>query len=205
MPIRWSSVKYRVLLAIGKASEVLRGPDCLATHVYAHLAYLDLWSSHFHLLASPRTTSRNARRLSHTLRRPLSADLSASALNSLPQPYCPAVVLLPLCRLAAPSLHLSIRLASVRHSRSLRGQRLHLPCRCHGLVRTASASPPSMSSSINIPAARYSLSSEAAGSSSDCSYSSSPSSSSPSSSPKGKEKATALASRRPSLLSASNL
>lgn len=83
-------------------------PDCLATHVHAHLAYLDLCSSHFHLLASPRTTFRNARRLSHALRRPLSADLSASALNSLPQPYCPAVVLLPLCRLAAPSLRLSI-------------------------------------------------------------------------------------------------
>ncbi|GFP54932.1 hypothetical protein TASIC1_0004055700 [Trichoderma asperellum] len=60
-----------------------------------------------------------------------------------------------------------------------------------------------MSSSINIPAARYSVSSETAGSSSDCSYSSSPSTSSPSASPKGKEKATALASRRPSLLSMS--
>lgn len=104
----WSSLKYRVLLATGKASQVLRRPDCLATLVHAHLAYLDLCSSHFHLLASPRTTSRNARRLSHALRRPLSADLSASALNSLPQPYCPAVVLLPPCRLAAPSLRLSI-------------------------------------------------------------------------------------------------
>ncbi|KAL7797329.1 hypothetical protein V8C37DRAFT_307394 [Trichoderma ceciliae] len=64
-----------------------------------------------------------------------------------------------------------------------------------------------MSSSISIPAgpsssaARYSLSSETVGSSSDCSYSSSPSPSSPSASPKGKEKVTALASRRPSLIS----
>ncbi|KAM0246899.1 hypothetical protein ACHAQJ_010038 [Trichoderma viride] len=58
-----------------------------------------------------------------------------------------------------------------------------------------------MSSSINIPTARYSLSSETVGSSSDCSYSSSPSPSSPSASPKGKEKVTALARRRPSLLS----
>ncbi|KAL7820837.1 hypothetical protein V8C26DRAFT_369793 [Trichoderma gracile] len=72
-----------------------------------------------------------------------------------------------------------------------------------------------MSSSISIPAGpsssapRYGLSAETVGSSSDSSYSSSPSPSSPSASPKskakakGKEKemATALESRRPSLLS----
>ncbi|PTB61907.1 hypothetical protein BBK36DRAFT_1130459 [Trichoderma citrinoviride] len=70
-----------------------------------------------------------------------------------------------------------------------------------------------MSSSINIPAGpssstgRYGLSAETVGSSSDSSYSSSPSHSSPSASPKskakgkGKETATALESRRPSLLS----
>ncbi|KAH6606074.1 hypothetical protein Trco_005227 [Trichoderma cornu-damae] len=64
-----------------------------------------------------------------------------------------------------------------------------------------------MSSSISIPAgpsssaARYSLSAETVGSPSDCSYSSSPSPSTPSASPKGKAKVTALASRRPSLLS----